>query len=110
MSNSDVTDLIIALRTGAMSLDEVAARFRVRSWSRTRSPRAGSYRELAAAAQVDPGANVPGSIDDLTAAYDRGEITRAQYRALAHAVAEAINADTRRAPADGPAGRPPDLG
>ena len=35
---------------------------------------------------------MPGSIDDVTAAYDRGEITREQYRTLAHAVADAINA------------------
>ena len=101
MSRSEVTDLIVALRSGAMSLDEVAERFRLRDWPRTRSPTPASYRELAAAAQVDPGANVPGSIDDLTAAYDRGEITREQYRRLAHAVADAINAAARRDPADG---------
>jgi hypothetical protein len=101
MSTSEVTDLILALRTGAMSLDEVAARFRVRSWPRTRSPSARSYRELAAAAQVDPGASVPGSIDDLTAAYDLGEITREQYRTLAHAAADAINAEAAREAADG---------
>ncbi len=105
MSSSEVTDLIRALRTGAMSLDEVAARFRVRSWPRTRSPSARSYRELAAAAQVDPGASVPGSIDDLTAAYDTGEITREQYRTLAHAAADAINAEAGREAADG-RGRP----
>ena len=101
MSSSEVTDLIRALRTGAMSLDEVAARFRVRNWPRTRSPSAGSYRELAAAAQVDPGGSVPGSIDDLTAAYDIGEITWEQYRTLAHAAADAINAAAARAAADG---------
>ncbi|MGO8961795.1 MAG: hypothetical protein ACLQFR_31145 [Streptosporangiaceae bacterium] len=96
MTRSEVTDLIGALRSGAMSLDEVAARFRLRSWPRTRSPAPASYAELAAAALIDPGGSVPGSIDDLTAAYDRGEVTREQYRALAHAVADAINAEARR--------------
>lgn len=101
MINSEVTDLIVALRSGTMTLDEVAERFKLRSWPRTRSPRPGSYAELAAAAQVDPGANVPGSIDDLTAAYDRGEITREQYRTLAHAVADAINAEARHEAGNG---------
>jgi hypothetical protein len=104
MSN-EVAELIRALRTGSMSLDEVAARFRVRSWPRTRGPRARSYRELAAAAQVDPGASVPGSIDDLTAAYDLGEITWEQYRTLAHAAADAINAEAAHEAPDG-LGRP----
>lgn len=105
MSSSEVTDLIVALRSGAMSLDEVAERFTIRTWPRTRGPMPGSYAELAAAAQVDPGASVPGSIDDLTAAYDRGEISREQYRTLAHAVAVAINAEAQRDTADGgPAG------
>ena len=101
MSSSEVTDLIVALRSGAMSLDEVAERFKVRSWPRTRGVRPGSYSDLTATAQVDPGGSVRGSIDDLTAAYDRGEITRDQYRTLAHAVAFAINAEAGRASSDG---------
>ena len=43
----------------------------------------------------DPGPSVPGSVDEIIAAYDRGELTREQYRVLAHAVAEAINAEDR---------------
>ena len=35
--NSEVTDLIEALRGGAMSLDDVAQRFRERSWPRRRT-------------------------------------------------------------------------
>jgi len=105
MSSNEVTDLIVALRCGALSLDEVAERFTLRSWPRTRGPKPRSYAELATAAQVDPGANVAGSIDDLTAAYDRGEISREQYRTLAHAVAIAIDAEAQRdAGDDGPAG------
>ena len=40
--------------------------------------------------------DVPGSVDDLVAAYDRRELTREQYRALMNAVADAKNAEARR--------------
>jgi hypothetical protein len=92
MSASEVTDLIGALRSGELTLDEVAARFKQRKWQKARGPVARTYAEMAEAAQLDPGANVPGSFDDVTAAYDRGDVTREQYRTLAHAVADAINA------------------
>jgi hypothetical protein len=93
MSNTEVTDLLAALRTGSMSLEAVAARFRQRSWPATRRPAPTTYSEMAG--QQDPDADVPGSFDEVTAAYDRGEITRDQYRLLAHAVADAINAESR---------------
>jgi hypothetical protein len=96
MSSTEVSNLLAALRVGDLSLDEVAERFRHRSWARSRPPRPESDKELAAEALLDPGANVPGSFDEVTAAYDRGEITREQYRTLAHAVAEAINAEARK--------------
>jgi hypothetical protein len=51
------------------------------------------------AEQLDPAADVPGSYDDLTGAYDRGELTAEQYDALSQAVAESI-----RAEAEGSAG------
>jgi hypothetical protein len=87
----EVTELITALRTGALSLEDVAQRFRTRTWARTRRPSArDTYQE---AEQLDPPLPVPGSIDDLTAAYDRGELTWEQYRVLAEAVAEAIDAE-----------------
>lgn len=89
---SEVSELIAALRSGTMSLEEVAGRFRQRTWARTRHAVPRSYSELAAIAQSDPESDVPGSIDEVTAAYDRGELTRDQYRVLAHAVADAINA------------------
>jgi len=47
------------------------------------------------AAQQDVDADVPGSFDEVVAAYDRGELTREQFRTLAHAVADAINATPR---------------
>jgi hypothetical protein len=87
---SEVTDLIRALRDGAMTLGEVAQRFRERAWPSTRPPVPASYRELAAAALRDPEPDVPDSFDEVVAAYDRGELTRDQYRVLADAVADAI--------------------
>lgn len=93
---SDVTDLITALREGSMSLDEVASRFRVRSWPRRKKTAPATYLELAAAAQQDPDPYVPGSFDDVLAAYDRGELSREQYRVLAEAVAESKRAEDQR--------------
>jgi hypothetical protein len=89
MPADDVTELITALRTGALSLDDVAQRFRTRTWARIgRSPVPGSREEAEA---LDPSLPVPGSIDDVTGAYDRGELTWEQYRVLAEAVADAID-------------------
>ena len=90
MTASEVTDLIAALRSGTLTLEEVVDRFRCRSWPRSRRPTPGSAIEMAES--QDPEPDVPESCDDLTAAYDRGEITRQQYRVLAHAAADAINA------------------
>jgi regulator of protease activity HflC (stomatin/prohibitin superfamily) len=53
-----------------------------------------TYAEMAA--QQDVEADVLGSFDEVAAAYDRGELTREQYRTLAHAVADAINALPRQ--------------
>ena len=96
MSSGEVNSLIAALRAGSMSLEEVAERFRKRIWPDTGAPEPQTYLELAAAAEVDPDPDIPGSFDEVSAAYDRGEITREQYRTLAHAVADAINAEARR--------------
>ena len=51
---------------------------------------------MAAAALEDPEPDVPGSFDEVIAAYDRGELTRAQYRTLAEAVAESLRAEDER--------------
>jgi hypothetical protein len=91
--SGEVSDLIAALRSGSMSLDEVADKFRQRVWPRTSPPDPKSYIELAAAAQLDPRTDVPDSFDDVVAAYDRGEITREQYRTLVEAAAESIRAE-----------------
>jgi hypothetical protein len=93
---NEVKDLIAALRGGSLSLDEVAQRFRERVWPRTAPPRPTSYLEMAAAANRDPEPDVPGSFDEVVVAYDRGEITHAQYRVLAQAVAESIGLKEQR--------------
>jgi len=93
---NEVKDLIAALRDGSLSLEEVAQRFRERSWPRTKPPRPTTYLELAEAANRDPEPDVPGSFDEVLAAYDRGEITEDQYWVLADAVVEAKAAQQQR--------------
>jgi hypothetical protein len=93
---TEVTDLIAALRDGALSLDEVAQRFRSRSWPRRTKPLPTTYMELAAAAQEDPDPTVPGSFDEVDAAYYLGNITDQQYEVLAQAMAESMRAEDRR--------------
>jgi len=89
MSTDEVAALIAALRDGTLSLDQVAERFRQRVWSPTRVASATSAET---AEQRDPGGDVPGSYDEVTAAYDRGELNSEQYQVLSDAVADSINA------------------
>jgi hypothetical protein len=91
MSN-EVRDLIDALRSGSMTLEQVAQHFRERTWASNSPPPPASYLEMAAAALHDPEPPVPGTFDDVETAYARGELTRDQYRVLADAVAEANRA------------------
>jgi hypothetical protein len=91
--NSEVTELIDALRNGTLSLDEVAQRFRERSWPRTRGPKPRTYLERAAAAEADPEPLIPGSFDEVAAAYHRGDLSLDAYRMLADAAAESIRAE-----------------
>ena len=93
---SEVSDLIKALRDGTMTLDEVAQRFRERQWPRHRRSPPASYLEMAARAQEDPEPYVPGSFDDVTDAYDRGELSGDQYDILAEAMAESKRAEDER--------------
>ena len=93
---SEITDLIAALREGSISLEEVAARFRERSWLRRRKPAPASYLEMAAAAQQDPEPYVPGSFDDVTAAFHRGDLSDDEYEVLARAMAESKRDEDRR--------------
>jgi hypothetical protein len=90
MSGSEVTECIAALRAGRLSLDEVAERFRHRDWPPARRPVPTTYAEMARQQDVEP--DVPGSYDEVTAAYDRGDLTSEEYRVLSAAVAAALNA------------------
>jgi hypothetical protein len=93
MTSSEVAELIAALKDGTTTLDQVARRFRERRWPHTKPPRATSYLDLAARAEQDPDPYVPGSFDDVAAAFHRGDITREQYRVLAEAAAESMRAE-----------------
>jgi hypothetical protein len=97
---SEISECIAALRAGRMTLDQVAQRFRQRDWSAARRPAPTTYAEMAR--QQDAEADVPGSYDEVTAAYDRGDLTSDEYRVLSDAVADAINARFSGRPAADP--------
>jgi hypothetical protein len=92
----EVSDLIRALRDGTMTLDQVAERFRERTWPRRRRKPPATYLEMAARTMEDPEPYVPGSFDDVTDAYDRGDLSREEYRVLSEAVAESKRAEDER--------------
>lgn len=91
--NSEVTELIDALKQGSISVNEVARRFRERAWSSTRGPKPETYLERAIAAEADPEPLVPGSFDEVAAAYHRGDISIDDYRTLAEAAADSMRTD-----------------
>jgi hypothetical protein len=93
---SEVTDLITALRNGSMSLEDVASRFRERTWPRRRKHAPATYLEMATAAQEDPEPYIPGSFDDVAAAHQLGRLSDAEYEVLSEAVAESKRAEDRR--------------
>lgn len=92
---SEVSDLIKALRDGTMTLEQVAQRFRERRWPRRRRPLPTTYLEMAARTLEDPEPYEPGSFDDVVDAYDRGDLSRDEYRVLSEAVAESKRAEDR---------------
>jgi hypothetical protein len=99
--NSEVTELIAALQNGRMTLEEVADRFRERSWPRRTTEKAANYLDLAATAERDPDPYLEGSFDDVAAAFHRGELSDRQYEVLARAMAESMRQeDLRKESAD----------
>ena len=90
---NEVTDLLNALREGNMTVDEVAERFRSRTWPRRRHIPPATYAKLAAAELEDPDPYIPGSYDDVAAAFHQKKITREQFRVLSEAVADAQRAE-----------------
>jgi hypothetical protein len=91
--SSEVSDLLDALHSGTISLDEVAQRFKNRRWPRRKSHAPATYLEMAAEELQDPEPYLPGSFDDVIAAYDQGKISRDQLRVLSEAVADAQRAE-----------------
>lgn len=89
---NEVTELLNALQEGTMTLDEVAQRFTERSWPQRDRHEQASYLEMAAAELQDPDPYIPGSFDDVAAAYHQKKISREQFRVLSEAVAEAERA------------------
>ena len=87
---SEVAELLAALRDGTLSTDQVAQRFRERSWPRKKWTPPRTYLEIAEAAQWDPDQLVPGSFDEVATAYYRREISIEQYGLLADAAAESM--------------------
>jgi hypothetical protein len=91
--SSEVSDLLDALYRGDTTLDDVAEKFRQRRWPRRRRPEPATYLELAARELEDPDPFVPGSYDDVAAAYHIGRLTDSQYAALVEAIAESERAE-----------------
>jgi hypothetical protein len=85
---SDVTSLIDAYHTGNISLDDLAHRFRTRTWPAVPPTCPPDLREAAPAVD-DPEPYVPGSFDDVVLAYDLGKLTDRDYEQLAKSVASA---------------------
>jgi hypothetical protein len=95
---SEVTDLITRLRDGTMTLEEVAQRFRERSWPDKPVPRPATAEELFRLAEQDPEPNLEGSVDDFYAARQRGLVTDEEYTVLAQAISEGIRSDDQSTP------------
>jgi hypothetical protein len=90
---NEVRELLDGLHQGHVGLDEVAARFRQRTWPWRRSREPMTYLQMAADELLDPEPYIPGSFDDVIAAYDAGKISRDQLSFLAHAITQAPQAD-----------------
>jgi hypothetical protein len=94
VSATDIPGLVGELRAGRLTIGDLAERFRHRDWPAAGRPWPATYAEMAA--QQDVGTDAPGSLDEVTAAYDRGDLTSDEYRVLCDAVTDAIDASRRR--------------
>ena len=84
---SDVTDMIAAYGRGELTLDELAQRFRDRTWSPRRLSSSG-LQEAYKRETEDPEPIAEGSFDEVASAYIQGEISVEEYDILARAVGE----------------------
>jgi hypothetical protein len=88
--------LIESYRSGELTLNELAEKFRARRWpSTTRRPPPDSYLEMAARAQEDPDTDVPDSFGDVEAAFFRHDLSIEEFQVLKAAVLEAARAEDR---------------
>ncbi len=85
---SEVSDLIDSYRSGELTLDELAQRFRVRTWP-SRRPAPGTAREGWRREQEDPEPILEGSFDEVVSAYHLGLLTGNEYEVLSRAASEA---------------------
>lgn len=90
---TDVRELLTALSDGRMSLNEVAQHFRERTWIRRQPQRYASDLEWMGAELDDAEPHLPGSFDDVSAAYHRDEITLEQYSVLREAVLDSYRTE-----------------
>lgn len=88
---NEVSDLLKALSGGHVTLDEVAQKFRERKWP-GRGARPTTYAEHAKAELADPEPYLPGSFDEVTVAYHKGDLSDEQYDVLAAAMAQSKEA------------------
>lgn len=92
---SEITEILDRLVAGQVTLDEVAEQFRQRKWREVVKAPASDDLELARRAQEDPASYVPGSFDDVEAAFFRHELTAEQYEVLLEAATESMNRGAR---------------
>ncbi|HXS63390.1 MAG TPA: hypothetical protein VN767_10975 [Streptosporangiaceae bacterium] len=90
---NEVIELLDALHDGTVTLEHVAQRFRDRRWPRRSLQEHASYKEMAAAELSDPEPYIPGSYDDVAAAYHAKKISPDQFRVLSKAVADAQSSE-----------------
>lgn len=84
---SEVTDMIAAYGRGELTLDELAQRFRDRSWPSRRLSASG-LEEAYKQETEDPEPITRGSFDEVASAYLQGEITVDEYELLARAAGD----------------------
>lgn len=89
----EVAELLDALQAGTLTTEDVAERFRSRNWPRRRREAADGYARILEGEISDPDIYIPGSFDDVIAAYDQQKIDREQLRILSEAVAESQRAE-----------------
>src|SRR5262249_30349788 len=90
---NEVAELLDALHAGKLTTADVAQRFRARKWPRRRREATDDYAEILEGETSDPDIYMPGSFDDVIAAYDQKKIDREQLRILSEAVAESQRAE-----------------